>query len=1059
MAKNYIEPNKAPERYQEQAGTGSAIPTTFPVYEGFVHSNKDFSKTGRIKVRIPALQSYQRSLDTKGKEATETGTDGQGKNFLDVRWMSPFFGYTDYDRATEADPGPKTYEGTVKSYGLWATPPDKGTPVIVLFIGGSVNDGIAIGSAVGNQNHAVPGIGANVAYDEGGKVALAAVGERSPADKNADTNVRPPHRFNKVLDYQGLAMDGIRGQSTSSAKRETPSRVLGILTPGQHQFVMDDGVLKDNGETTEDANDKTGFPGDLNSLVRLRTANGGQLLIHDTAGVVYLINPKGTAWVEMSDSGKIDVYSRDTISFHTEGDMNLVANKSLNIEGSEINMRATEGSIKIQSEKANIDLTAKQNFNVTADLNGNILIAGHLKEQATRIDMNGPVPERACEPTRYVIPGNRDYRDSIAQRVPEHEPWQYHDEQQIVASVSAPIVEPIKPDVDAPQAQANETGPQDKGDTTNVETQVVQVNVDGEFVERIVKADSSLGAGEEFGVDDPRFNELAEAIKEERGLNNKLSEQRAENHKITQEIANHLISDLTFKPYTTTTNGVTTIGYDTPIDSLNQSGTNQALQSTGTSLTEIETNTNRSGNVVTGSGPQKGPIQEALGNAGAKIGNFFSPVGKSIDDVLGFTGSRIAAGQRAMDNFWSTAQGAVDRSILRINEAAAKNLPAGTKFGISHNEAYGAWRTRLNHNKNRVSKEYGRTVMPQSVYDGLIAADYYYGDSRRFITPSGRSVDIKAMLEDRQFEAVAEIIKDDPRYRKVSLAIHNIMVYGQYNQVSLADKQREGLRRAAELYNTLSEDQKAQFEIQYYIATGKFPVIMNNKRKRQRIKDIAERSKLIVPGTNVVSYEPVSVAGFATPIQSIITSIITNRKTIGLGTFPEGYLFAVAALLSNFDPSKQVSTQQGGGSGLYQFTEAQWNSVVSTYDPGGVNYGLQSVGTTLDQRLDIDKSTIAASLITNANNVALFDVLLRSPTQDELYAAHLFGITDAKLIAVANTNISLANVANLSAGFITNNAVYTKDQLGDTLTVGEFKQNLRNQISKISYQYSLTYGQ
>ncbi|MEC7260832.1 MAG: hypothetical protein VXV71_00235, partial [Candidatus Thermoplasmatota archaeon] len=50
-----------------------------------------------------------------------------------------------------------------------------------------------------------------------------------------------------------------------------------------------------------DANDKTGFPGDLNSLVRLRTANGGQLLIHDTAGIVYLINPKGTAWVEMSD--------------------------------------------------------------------------------------------------------------------------------------------------------------------------------------------------------------------------------------------------------------------------------------------------------------------------------------------------------------------------------------------------------------------------------------------------------------------------------------------------------------------------------------------------------------------------------------------------------------------------------------------------------------------------------------------------------------------------------------------------------------------------------------
>ena len=1054
MAKNFTEPTKTPERYSESAGTG-AIPTTFPVYEGFIHSNKDYARTGRVKVRIPALESYQRSEDTKGEEPKESGSSGQGKNFVDVRWMSPFFGYTDYDRATED--GAKTYEGTVKSYGLWATPPDKGAPVIVLFIGGNPNDGIAIGSPVGNQNHAIPGIGANVAYDDGG-AALAAVAERSPADKNPDPKIRPEHRFNKILDYQGLAMDGLRGQSTSSAKRETPSRVLGILTPGQHQFVMDDGVLEDNGETTEDANNKTGFPGDLNSLVRLRTANGGQLLIHDTAGIVYLINPKGTAWVEMSDSGKIDVYSRDTISFHTEGDMNLVANKSLNIEGSEINMRATEGSIKIQSEKANIDLTAKQNFNVTADLNGNILIAGHLKEQATRIDMNGPVPERACEPTRYVIPGNKDYKDSIAQRVPEHEPWVYHDEQQIVASVDAPIVEPYTPDPEAVSAQSNTTTPETEP-ATKIETQEVIVFVDGEPRTVTVAADPSLGAGEEFGAEDTRFTELAEVLKEQKGLNNELSELRAEQHTITQELANTLIQDIVYTPYTTTTNDIPTIGYGTPIESLSTAGTNESMRSIGSSLPELESNApiNSNRKVVGTGGPQKGPIQQALGNAGTKIGNFFSPVGKSIDDVLGFTGSKIASGQRAMDNFWSTAQGAVDNSILRINEAAAKNLPAGTKFGITHNEAYGAWRTRLNHNKNRVNKEYGKTVMPKSVYDGLIASDYYYGDSRRFITPSGRSVDIKEMLQNRQFEAVAEIIKDDPRYRKIALIIHNIMMYGQYEQVSLADKQRQGLRRAAELYNSLSDDQKAQFEIQYYIATGKFPVMMNNKRKAQRIKDIAERSKLIVPGTNVVSYEPVSVAGFATPTQTIITSILTNRKTIGLASYPEGYLFAVAALLSNFDPNKQ--TVGSGATGLYQFTQTQWNSVVNTYDPGGVNYGLQIVGNTIDQRTDIDKATIAASLITNANNVALFDALLRSPTQDELYAGHLFGIVDATIIAKADTNVSLASLRNLSTGFITNNAVYTQDQLGNTLTVGEFKQNLRNQISKISYQYSLTYGQ
>ena len=184
MAKNFTEPTKTPERYSETAGTG-AIPTTFPVYEGFIHSNKDYARTGRVKVRIPALEAYQRSEDTKGEEPKESGSTGQGKNFVDVRWMSPFFGYTDYDRATED--GAKTYEGTVKSYGLWATPPDKGAPVIVLFIGGNPNDGIAIGSPVGNQNHAIPGIGANVAYDGGG-AALACPRE---AERRRPALLRP----------------------------------------------------------------------------------------------------------------------------------------------------------------------------------------------------------------------------------------------------------------------------------------------------------------------------------------------------------------------------------------------------------------------------------------------------------------------------------------------------------------------------------------------------------------------------------------------------------------------------------------------------------------------------------------------------------------------------------------------------------------------------------------------------------------------------------------------------------------------------------------------------
>ena len=115
---------------------------------------------------------------------------------------------------------------------------------------------------------------------------------------------------------QGLIKDPIRGTTTSSARRESPSQVFGISTPGRikldsrkppiglagspvsvdrmpgHSFVMDDG-------------DEIGE----NQLIRLRTASGHQLLMHDTEGIVYIANASGNAWIEMNSEGRIDIYS------------------------------------------------------------------------------------------------------------------------------------------------------------------------------------------------------------------------------------------------------------------------------------------------------------------------------------------------------------------------------------------------------------------------------------------------------------------------------------------------------------------------------------------------------------------------------------------------------------------------------------------------------------------------------------------------------------------------------------------------------------------------------
>jgi len=84
------------------------------------------------------------------------------------------------------------------------------------------------------------------------------------------------------------------------------------------------------------------------------------------------------------------------------------------------------GGVKVEALTGSIELAAGGNYNVTADGNGNILIAGDYKETAQRIDMNGPKAAEAEVPEIFPLPCNVTVTESIANRVPEHEPWLCH---------------------------------------------------------------------------------------------------------------------------------------------------------------------------------------------------------------------------------------------------------------------------------------------------------------------------------------------------------------------------------------------------------------------------------------------------------------------------------------------------------------------------------------------------------------------------------------------------------------------------------------------------------
>jgi hypothetical protein len=309
------------------------------------------------------------------------GTSSQGQ-LHQVKYMSPFFGQTSVVYNGETS----NYNNTQKTYGMWAVPPDVGATVIIIFIDGDPKRGFWIGCVPDeNMDFMVPGLAATEATvedpyetslgDTASRVPVAEYNKEDPANSspaNSTTLKKPRHPFTEVLDAQGLLLDDTRGITTSSARRESPSMVFGISTPGpldkqdgaqtgnygkpEHMvtgapvsrlggttFVMDDGDDKflrkktpSEGPPEYASLEEGETDGDVtmphNELFRIRTRTGHQILFHNTEDLIYITNARGTAWIELTSDGKIDIYAQDSISIKTDKDLNLYSGRDINIE-------------------------------------------------------------------------------------------------------------------------------------------------------------------------------------------------------------------------------------------------------------------------------------------------------------------------------------------------------------------------------------------------------------------------------------------------------------------------------------------------------------------------------------------------------------------------------------------------------------------------------------------------------------------------------------------------------------------------------------------------------
>lgn len=328
------------------------------VYIGVVKDVIYSSRNGHLKVYIP---------DFGGQPDDES-------SWRDVIYASPYMGRTlgDWPENTQATSADNTYTNAGQSYGLFMVPPDTGNEVICFF---TVNRLEGYWFACLNSSKTrqmTPGHGA-VRIDSVEPESIPdflqpyidpswnlPVGETVVNYTLAEGYVDPavalkPINPNLTLQYiiQGLISDINRGPISSSSQRDPISAVFGFSSPGRpvagqdpalnedllnriilgdfdpadlavknryagHSFIMDDGDLRGN-----------------NNLVRLRTAAGHQLIMHDNEGFIYVSNSAGTAWIELTAGGDICIYGANDLAIRSQGNIMMTSDRSISFDALE----------------------------------------------------------------------------------------------------------------------------------------------------------------------------------------------------------------------------------------------------------------------------------------------------------------------------------------------------------------------------------------------------------------------------------------------------------------------------------------------------------------------------------------------------------------------------------------------------------------------------------------------------------------------------------------------------------------------------------------------------
>jgi hypothetical protein len=440
------------------------------VFIGIVKVNAHPARQGTIQVFIPEFSDNSRESETS--------------QWRVVQYATPFYSRTDV--APSANPEDVKVKNTS---GFVFPAPDIGTSILCVFPEGRNTKGYWFGCAPdAYMMQSVPESAMTSNFVKNDQLVRHT---KAPGldfddiknDVEKLTNFLEPKRpldtkMARTLKAQGLDKDEIRGLTSSNYSRETPSEIIGISSKGRrlkkdgvdigsdkalhaklnsgadlsqpdaaavegrmgrakgHALVLDDGDIEGN-----------------NNLIRLRTAAGHQIVMHDKENLIYIGNSTGTTWFQMDAAGQVDVYSQTSINLrsrdinmHADGSIKmhagrtiqLVAGANLHLEGrSMANLYSDKGNTFIYGG-GGVHAKSGGGVNIQAGSGMNIKASATIAVQGSCVALQSPAAgaskqkkakEKTLKDTKPDSKGfwnaNKDLKTTL-DRVPTHEPFIDH---------------------------------------------------------------------------------------------------------------------------------------------------------------------------------------------------------------------------------------------------------------------------------------------------------------------------------------------------------------------------------------------------------------------------------------------------------------------------------------------------------------------------------------------------------------------------------------------------------------------------------------------------------